>query len=107
MTPPSTPPPPDGALRYRIDRTGAVIAILPTRCKSGRHPLVPGITTVIAAGDELRVDCPTCATTARDTGWRLTGDRPYPDRVELDERFYGHSPFRHPTMTKRREPGEP
>ncbi|WP_253838609.1 hypothetical protein [Actinokineospora globicatena] len=108
MKPPSSLTPPDGVLRYRLDPVGAVIAILPTRCKSGRHPLVPGISTVRAAGGELRIDCPACATTpgGTDTRWRWTGDHRYPDRVELDERFYDGHPARRPRAAKRQEPGE-
>ncbi|WP_146108150.1 hypothetical protein V5P93_003939 [Actinokineospora auranticolor] len=108
MTRPSSPAPPDGVLRYRLDLAGAALAVLPTSSTRARHTLVSGVSTVVAAGGELRVDhsAPVAAPGGADTGWCSIGDRPYPDRVELDERFSGNRRFRHPEMAERQGGGE-
>ncbi|MFE6617081.1 hypothetical protein [Amycolatopsis sp. NPDC057786] len=87
----SSPPPasPDGALRYRVDRTGTTIAVLPATCKGGRHLVIPGVSRAIAVEDEVRIDCPACAAVpGADPSWRLTSSRPSPDRAELDDGPY-------------------
>jgi hypothetical protein len=89
VTPAPSAPAPDGALRYRVDQTGATIAVLPATCKGGRHIIVPGVSRAISAGDEVRVHCPACAATPGvDASWRLTSKRPSSDRAELDDEAY-------------------
>ncbi|WP_139191090.1 hypothetical protein [Actinokineospora iranica] len=70
MTAPPSVATPDGTLRYRTDRMGTTIAVLPATCKSGQHPLVPGIGRMIAAEGEVRVHCPACAATPGTPGER-------------------------------------
>ncbi|MCK2238181.1 MULTISPECIES: hypothetical protein [unclassified Crossiella] len=81
---------PDGALRYRVDQSGTTIAVLPATCKGARHNVIPGVSRVIFAGGEVCVHCPACAATPGvDASWRLTSNRPSPDRAELDDEPYG------------------
>ncbi|KOX19799.1 hypothetical protein ADK67_32510 [Saccharothrix sp. NRRL B-16348] len=90
MSSPLPPASPDGALRYRVDRTGTTIAVIPATCKGGRHLVVPGVSRAIATESEVRVDCPACAAMPGvDASWRLTSSRPSPDRAELDDEPYG------------------
>lgn len=78
----------DGNLMYRYDSTGRLIALLPSRCKLGRHTLGHSEFRAVVHNGEARISCLTCATDGADHFWRLTATAPAPDRAELSEESY-------------------
>lgn len=78
----------DGLVRYRIDRDGARIGVLPATCKRGLHTLVENYTASAESGT-LRVTCETCANAPHpDHSWRLELSGEPPERAELDDTAY-------------------
>jgi hypothetical protein len=78
----------DGSLTYRYDSTGRLIALLPARCKLGRHTLGHSQFRAIVQDGEARISCLACATDGADHFWRLAASAPAPDRAELSEELY-------------------
>jgi hypothetical protein len=78
----------DGNLTYRRDSTGRLIALLPARCKLGRHILGRSEFRAIVHDGEARISCLVCATDGADHSWRLTATAPAPERAELSEELY-------------------
>jgi hypothetical protein len=79
---------PDAPLRYRIDRTGTTVAILPATCRSGLHALTSHQTRVVMQEGEVRISCPACAANGSESCWRLSTSKPAPERAEMSEEFY-------------------
>ncbi|USX54124.1 hypothetical protein [Lentzea sp. HUAS12] len=82
------PSPMDGQLTHRYDSTGRSVAILPARCKLGRHTLGHSQFRAIAHDGEAHISCLACATDNADHSWRLTATAPPPDSAELSEERY-------------------
>ena len=78
----------DGNLTYRYDSTGRPIALLPARCKLGRHTLGHSQFRAVVQDGEARVSCLACATDTADHFWRLAATAPAPERAELSEELY-------------------
>lgn len=78
----------DGDLTYRCDSTGRLVALLPARCKLGRHTLGHSEFRAVVHDGEARISCLACATDGADHFWRLTATAPAPDRAELSEELY-------------------
>ena len=78
----------DGNLTYRYDSTGQLVALLPARCKLGRHTLGHSEFRAVVQDGETRISCLACATDSADHSWRLTTTVPAPDRAELSEELY-------------------
>jgi hypothetical protein len=78
----------DGNLTYRYDSAGRRAALLPARCKLGRHTLGHSEFRAIVHDGEARISCLACATDGADDLWRLTATAPAPDRAELSEELY-------------------
>lgn len=78
----------DGKLTYRFDTTGQSVALLPARCKLGRHTLGHSQFRAVVSDGEARISCLACATDTTDHFWRLTATAPAPDRAELSEELY-------------------
>ncbi len=78
----------DGNLTYRYDSTGRPIALLPARCKLGRHTLGHSEFRAVVQYGEARVSCLACATDTADHFWRLAATAPTPERAELSEELY-------------------
>lgn len=80
---------PDGMVRYRTDRDGARIGVLPARCKRQRHWLHETGYRAVAEAGELCVTCTACWNEPNpDHSWRLTLTGPTPVRAELDDEPY-------------------
>jgi hypothetical protein len=78
----------DGSLTCRYDSTGRLVALLPARCKLGRHTLGHAEFRAIVHDGEARISCLACATDSADHSWRLTATAPAPERAELSEELY-------------------
>ncbi|MCP2242485.1 hypothetical protein [Lentzea aerocolonigenes] len=78
----------DGQLTYRFDTTGRRVALLPARCKLGRHTLGHSQFRAVVHDGEAHISCLACATDTPDHFWRLTATAPAPDRAELSEELY-------------------
>lgn len=78
----------DGKLTYRYDSTGRQVALLPARCKLGRHTLGHSQFHAVVHDGEARISCLACATDGADHFWRLSATAPAPDRAELSEELY-------------------
>ena len=78
----------DGKLTCRRDSTGRLVALLPARCKLGRHTLGHSEFRAVVQDGEALISCLACATDTTDHFWRLTVTAPAPDRAELSEEFY-------------------
>jgi hypothetical protein len=78
----------DGDLTCRYDCTGRLVALLPARCKLGRHTLGHSQFRAIVHDGEARISCLACATDGADHSWRLAATAPAPDRAELSEELY-------------------
>lgn len=78
----------DGKLTYRYDSTGELVALLPARCKLGRHTLGHSEFHAVVQAGEARISCLACATDSADHLWRLTAAAPVPKRAELSEELY-------------------
>lgn len=78
----------DGKLTYRVDMAGQSVALLPARCKLGRHTLGRSQFRAVVSDGEARISCLACATDTADHFWRLTATAPAPDRAELSEELY-------------------
>ena len=78
----------DGNLTFRYDSTGQPVALLPARCKLGRHTLGHSQFRAVVQDGEAHISCLACATDGADDSWRLATTAPAPDRAELsDERY--------------------
>jgi hypothetical protein len=79
----------DGSLTYKYDSTGRRIALLPARCKLGRHTLGHSEFRAVVHDGVARISCLACATDGADHFWHLAATAPAPDRAELsDERYF-------------------
>lgn len=78
----------DGTLTYRYDSTGLPVALLPARCKLGRHILGHSQFRAVVQDGEAHISCLACATDGADHSWRLAATSPAPDRAELSEERY-------------------
>lgn len=78
----------DGTLTYRYDSTGRPVALLPARCKLGRHTLGHTQFRAVVYDGEAHISCLACATDGADHFWRLAASAPVPDRAELSEELY-------------------
>jgi hypothetical protein len=78
----------DGTLTYGQDSTGRLIALLPARCKLGRHTFGHSQFRAVVHDGEAHISCLACATDGADHFWRLAATAPAPDRAELSEELY-------------------
>jgi hypothetical protein len=78
----------DGNLTYRYDSTGRLVALLPARCKLGRHTLGHSEFRAVLQDGEARISCLACAADNADHSWRFTATTPAPERAELSEELY-------------------
>ena len=78
----------DGTLTYRYDSTGRPVALLPARCKLGRHTLGHSQFRAVVRDGEAHISCLACATNGSDDAWRLATTAPAPDSAELSEERY-------------------
>lgn len=78
----------DGHLTHRYDSTGQSVALLPARCKLGRHTLAHSQFRAVVHDGEAHISCLACATDNADHSWRLTSTSPPPDSAELSEERY-------------------
>lgn len=78
----------DGKLTHRYDSTGRSVALLPARCKLGRHTLGHSQFRAVVHNGEAQISCLACATDHADHSWRLTVTAPAPDSAELSEERY-------------------
>ncbi|MFD9701304.1 hypothetical protein [Lentzea sp. NPDC059081] len=78
----------DGNLAHRYDSTGHLVALLPARCKLGRHTLGHSQFRAVVHDGEALISCLACATDGADHSWRLTATAPAADRAELSEELY-------------------
>ena len=78
----------DGNLTYRYDTTGQRVALLPARCKLGRHTLGHAQFRAVVHDGEAHFSCLACATDGADLSWRLATTAPAPDRADLSEERY-------------------
>jgi hypothetical protein len=78
----------DGKLTYRFDTTGRRVALLPARCKRGRHTLGHSQFRAVVRDGEAHISCLACATDTSDHFWRLAATAPAADRAELSEELY-------------------
>lgn len=78
----------DGNLTYRHDSTGRLVALLPGRCKLGRHTFGHSQFRAVVRDGEAHISCLACATAGADHFWRLAAPAPAPDRAELSEELY-------------------
>ncbi|ANZ41653.1 hypothetical protein BBK82_42605 [Lentzea guizhouensis] len=78
----------DGNLTCRYDSTGQLVALLPARCKLGRHTLAHSQFRAVVQNGEAHIRCLACAADNSDHSWRLTSTTPAPDRAELSEERY-------------------
>lgn len=78
----------DGALTYRYDSTGRPVALLPARCKLGRHTLGHSQFRAVVRDGEAHISCLACATSGADDLWRLAASSPAPASAELSEERY-------------------
>ncbi|KOV83122.1 hypothetical protein ADL03_21375 [Nocardia sp. NRRL S-836] len=78
----------DGRLTFRYDSTGQPVALLPARCKLGRHTLGHSRFRAIVHDGEARISCLACAAESADHCWRLVSTTAAPDRAELSEERY-------------------
>ncbi|MDX8148389.1 hypothetical protein SK854_40180 [Lentzea sp. BCCO 10_0061] len=78
----------DGTLTYRYDSTGRPVALLPARCKLGRHTLGHAQFRAVVRNGEAHISCLACATNGADDVWRLAATAPAPDSAELSQERY-------------------
>ena len=78
----------DGKLTYKFDFTGRRVALLPARCKLGRHTLGHSQFRATVRNGEAHISCLACATDTADHFWRLAATAPTPDQAELSEELY-------------------
>lgn len=78
----------DGKLMYRRDSTGQLVALLPARCKLGRHTLGHFEFRALVQDGEALIHCLACAADSTDHSWRLTSATSAPLRAELSEECY-------------------
>ncbi|SES34358.1 hypothetical protein SAMN05216188_1366 [Lentzea xinjiangensis] len=78
----------DGTLTFRYDTTGQPVALLPARCKLGRHTLGHSQFRAVVHDGEVHISCLACANSGADHFWRLAATAPAPDRAELCEELY-------------------
>ena len=78
----------DGKLTCRYDSTGVQVALLPARCKLGRHTLGHSEFRAVVHDGEAHISCLACATDSTDHFWRFTVTTPPPERAELSEELY-------------------
>ncbi|HEX7303827.1 hypothetical protein [Lentzea sp.] len=78
----------DGHLTFTHDSTGRPVALLPARCKLGRHTLGHNRFRAVVRDGEAHISCLACATDTADHFWRLSATAPAPDRAELSEERY-------------------
>lgn len=78
----------DGRLTHRYDSTGRPVALLPARCKLGRHTLGHSQFRAVVHDGEAHISCLACATDSVDHSWRLIVTTPVPDSAELSEERY-------------------
>ncbi|SDP98065.1 hypothetical protein [Lentzea jiangxiensis] len=77
----------DGELTHRYDSAGRPVALLPARCKLGRHTLGHSRFRAVVRDGEVHISCLACATD--NASWRLAVTTPAPDSAELsDERYF-------------------
>jgi hypothetical protein len=63
-------------------------ALLPARCKLGRHTLAHSQFRAVVQDGETQISCLACATDGTDHSWRLSTRAPAPERAELSEELY-------------------
>ncbi|MFI6100858.1 hypothetical protein ACIA8G_35360 [Lentzea sp. NPDC051213] len=90
----------DGNLTCRYDSTGQLVAVLPARCKLGRHTLGHSEFRAVVRDGEARIRCLACATDSVDHSWRLTATAPAPERAELSEELYFELALRRPQAAR-------
>jgi hypothetical protein len=73
---------------HMCESAGRLVALLPARCKLGRHALGHSEFRAIVHDGEARISCLACATDSADHFWRLVATTPAPDRAELSEELY-------------------
>ncbi|MEU3650046.1 hypothetical protein AB0E59_42240 [Lentzea sp. NPDC034063] len=78
----------DGKLTYRHDSIGQLVALLPARCKLGRHTLGHSEFHAVVRDGEALIRCLACANDNTDHSWRLSSTEPAPLCAELSEEFY-------------------
>lgn len=78
----------DGTLTYRYDSTGRPVALLPSKCKLGRHTLGHSQFKAVVHDGEAHISCLACATDDAGHSWRLTAMTPAPASAELSEEVY-------------------
>ncbi|MEU3645186.1 hypothetical protein AB0E59_17520 [Lentzea sp. NPDC034063] len=78
----------DGTLTFRYDSTGRPVALLPARCKLGRHTLGHSQFQAVVRNGEAHISCNACASSGADGVWRLAATAPPPDSAELSEERY-------------------
>lgn len=78
----------DGKLTYRHDSSGQLVALLPARCKLGRHALGHSQFRAIVRDGEALISCLACAADSADHSWRLASNVPAPLYAELSEELY-------------------
>ncbi|MGI5506344.1 hypothetical protein [Lentzea sp. CA-135723] len=77
----------DGKLTYRHDSIGR-IAVLPARCKLGRHALGHFQFRAVVHHGAAHISCLVCIADNVDHSWRLAAGATAPDRAELSEERY-------------------
>lgn len=78
----------DGVLTYRHDSTGQAVALLPARCKLGRHTLGHFQFRAVVQDGEAHISCLACVTDGVEHAWRLAATAPTPDSAELSDELY-------------------
>lgn len=78
----------DGNLSFRPDSLGKVVAVLPARCKLGRHTLGHSQFRAVVQHGEALVSCLECVADGADHSWRLATTSPAPEQAELSEERY-------------------
>ncbi|MET9225609.1 hypothetical protein [Lentzea sp. NPDC003310] len=86
----------DGKLTYRYDSIGGLVAVLPARCKLGRHALGHSQFRAVVQDGEARISCLACAADDSDHAWRLATTAPAPSQAELSEERYFELALRRP-----------
>lgn len=89
----------DGELTYRYDSTGHQVALLPARCKLGRHTLSHSQFRAVVQDGEATISCLACATDSTDHFWRLSASTPAPDLAELSDELYADLALRRAQRT--------
>lgn len=78
----------DGKLTYRHDPTGRKVALLPARCKLGRHTFGHSQFRAVVHDGEAHIRCLACAMDGADHSWRLIATAPAPDSAEFSDELY-------------------